>query len=64
MEDAEQLTWRRSTRSGGGNNDNCVEVATYCGRVLVRDSKDPHGAVLEVRPAQWQGFLAEFARHS
>lgn len=64
MEDAEQLTWRRPTRSGGGNNDNCVEVATYRGRVLVRDSKDTDGPVLEISAEEWQGFLAEFARRS
>lgn len=59
MEETEQLTWRRSTRSGGGNNDNCVEVATTPDLVLVRDSKDPHGPTLTLPQAEWQTFLDE-----
>jgi hypothetical protein len=57
MEVTERLTWRRSTRSGGGNADNCVEVAPTLDRVMVRDSKDPYGPVLAVRPADWRAFL-------
>lgn len=49
--------WRKSTRSGGG--DNCVEVATATdGHIGVRDSKNPDRAVLEFTPAEWDAFLA------
>jgi hypothetical protein len=62
MEDTVQLRWRRSTRSGGGNADNCVEVATSAGRVMVRDSKDPHGPILAVDHERWRAFLAGIRR--
>jgi hypothetical protein len=53
------VQWRKSSRSGNGND--CVEVATNLvpstGRVLVRDSKDPAGAVLSVCPDGWEAYL-------
>ncbi len=48
------LTWRKSSYSGN-NGGQCVEVAT-CGSVLVRDSRNPHGAALEFAPETWQKF--------
>jgi hypothetical protein len=40
------LTWRKSSYSGSGqDNANCVELAARA----VRDSKNPDGAVLNVR---------------
>jgi hypothetical protein len=49
-------TWRRSSRSYGSGN--CLEVAAYGARVAVRDSKDVHGAVLRLTPAEWGAFVA------
>jgi hypothetical protein len=37
-----------------------VEVARDLPRtVAVRDSKDPHGPVLAMEPAEWRDFIAE-----
>jgi hypothetical protein len=48
-------SWRKSSRSGGG--DNCVEVAHHPdGPVGVRDSKDPTGPILVFTPAEWAAF--------
>jgi hypothetical protein len=49
----EVATWRKSSRSNSSGE--CVEVAalTEGARVSVRDSKDPEGAALTVRPADW-----------
>jgi Domain of unknown function (DUF397) len=47
--------WRKSSHSGGGND--CVEVAQTGTTCLVRDSKDPHGPRLAVRPQAWAAFL-------
>jgi Domain of unknown function (DUF397) len=35
------LTWRKSSYSGTGTNDNCVEVAFSGQAVAIRDSKNP-----------------------
>lgn len=49
--------WRRSTRTYGGSN--CVEVATWHdGRLDVRDSKNPRGAVLRFSSADWNAFVS------
>lgn len=45
-----KLTWHSC------NNGNCVEVAKQGDRVLVRDSKDLHGAVLAFTEREWTGF--------
>ena len=55
MEDRNFSNWRKSRRSGGG--DNCVEVAFAAdGTVGVRDSKDPAGPVLTFTPTEWDAF--------
>ncbi|MFB7175454.1 DUF397 domain-containing protein [Streptomyces sp. NPDC056254] len=50
------LTWRKASYSGdtGGN---CVEVAAQPCLVAVRDSKDPEGPFLTVRPAAFAAFV-------
>jgi hypothetical protein len=47
--------WRKSSRSTGGND--CVEVAQTRTRYLIRDSKNPDGARLAVRPQTWAAFI-------
>jgi hypothetical protein len=55
MEASTFTNWRKSRRSGGG--DNCVEVAFAAdGSVGVRDSKDRTGPVLTFSPAEWEAF--------
>jgi hypothetical protein len=48
--------WRKSTYSGGANNQ-CVEVAES-GLVLVRDTADRDGATLNVSASAWQKFTS------
>ena len=48
--------WRKSSRSGNGNNGNCVEVAFLAPQVAVRDSKLPAGGALVLTPAAWRHF--------
>lgn len=55
MEGDRALTWRKSSYSGN-NGGQCVEVAAH-GIVLVRDSKNPQGLVLEVAPEKWREFI-------
>lgn len=50
------LTWVKSSYSGS-QGGNCIEAAADGpGRVLVRDTKDRGGAVLEFRAAKWREF--------
>lgn len=50
------LRWVKSSASGA---DGCVQIAlTGSDLVLVRDSKDPDGAVLTFDAQEWDAFLA------
>lgn len=57
MDDLTHAVWRKSSRSGGGNE--CVEVAHLAdGDRAIRDSKHPTGPALRCSPAAWAGFTA------
>ena len=58
MDHLSNVTWRKSSHSGG-NGGECVEVALLPddGRA-VRDSKDPEGPKLVFAPAMWRAFTA------
>lgn len=62
METATELRWFKSSFSGGSESE-CVEAAFLPERTgaLVRDSKDPHGAVLDFRAGAWSAFVADVA---
>jgi Domain of unknown function (DUF397) len=52
------LTWVKSSYSGG-QGGNCVEVAVLPGGGrAVRDSKNPHQPALTFTPAEWRAFTA------
>jgi Domain of unknown function (DUF397) len=53
--DPDPIAWRTSSYSPKGSA--CVEVAPAAQRVLVRDSKNPHGPALAVPPSAWRTFL-------
>ncbi len=49
------IAWHKSSASGGASE--CVEVTSRPSSVLVRDSADRPGPVLEFTAAQWRGFV-------
>jgi hypothetical protein len=49
--------WRKARRSMG--NGNCVEISTTGAEVMVRDSKNPAGAVIVYGPGSWRTFAHE-----
>ncbi len=53
------LEWQTSSHSANGH---CVQVATPGQYVLVRDSKNPDGGVLEFPAATWQAFVDSLKR--
>ncbi|MEV0808946.1 DUF397 domain-containing protein [Micromonospora sp. NPDC050200] len=56
--DLRGVIWRKSSRSSGGGNGDCVEVCFTRDAVAVRDSKDPEGEVLAFSSASWRTFIA------
>ncbi len=55
-----QVGWRTSSYSA--DEGACVEVAPAPDRMLVRDSKNPHGPALTVPTPAWQAFLTNLIR--
>ncbi|MFJ9680008.1 DUF397 domain-containing protein [Streptomyces sp. NPDC101194] len=50
------MTWQKSSFSGGGDGNSCVELAATDGLIRLRESDDP-GTELAVTPAQLGRFL-------
>jgi hypothetical protein len=51
--------WRKSSRSQGYENSDCVEVAKFADAIGIRDSKNAGGANLAI---SGRGFTALLAR--
>lgn len=51
-----QDAWQKSSFSGGGDSDDCVELAARQGTVLLRESDDP-GTVLEASRPQLAALI-------
>ncbi|MFE1200560.1 DUF397 domain-containing protein [Streptomyces sp. NPDC048405] len=49
--------WRKSSHSGPGDGNECVEIATSATHVAVRDSKAPARATLTFPPEAFAPFL-------
>ncbi|MFM9447060.1 DUF397 domain-containing protein [Streptomyces acidiscabies] len=43
-------TWRKSSYSGGGEGNNCVEIAAAPTHISIRDSKHPTHCHLTLHP--------------
>jgi Domain of unknown function (DUF397) len=53
----QRLEWRKAQRSI--SNGACVEVASVAANVLIRDSQDVNGPVLNYSTGSWQAFLRD-----
>lgn len=49
--------WRKSSHSGGGDGNNCVEIAHRRTRIAVRDSKTPARATLSFPAGAFATFI-------
>ncbi|TXC97718.1 DUF397 domain-containing protein [Streptomyces sp. ISID311] len=56
--DCIEVAWQKSSYSDSSNGHDCVEVAPTPDTIRIRDSKNPHGPQLRVRPTAWADFLA------
>ncbi|WP_030929427.1 DUF397 domain-containing protein [Streptomyces sp. NRRL S-646] len=50
-------TWQKSSFSGGGQGDACVEVANLDTHIAIRDSKAPAGATLTFATGAFTPFI-------
>ncbi|MEV5931188.1 DUF397 domain-containing protein [Streptomyces sp. NPDC093250] len=53
----EPLHWRKSSFSGGGDGNTCVEMAPVRNRVAIRDSKRPAHGPLSFPAATFDAFV-------
>ncbi|GHI05308.1 hypothetical protein AQI88_23270 [Streptomyces cellostaticus] len=49
--------WRKSSYSGPGDGDSCVEIATAPTRIAIRDSKTPARATLTFPSGAFSSFV-------
>ncbi|MFG2514430.1 DUF397 domain-containing protein [Streptomyces sp. NPDC048584] len=54
--------WRKSSYSGGGDGNNCVEIASSPTHAAVRDSKAPARATLTFPASAFTHFLSALKR--
>ncbi|WP_406414424.1 DUF397 domain-containing protein [Streptomyces sp. NBC_01614] len=50
-------TWRKSSYSGGGDGNNCVEIAASPTHIAIRDSKAPAHGTLTVPTEAFAPFI-------
>ncbi|ARP74334.1 DUF397 domain-containing protein [Streptomyces pluripotens] len=55
-------SWKKSSFSGGGEGNDCVEVADLDTRIAVRDSKAPDRATLTFPAAAFAPFIEALKR--
>jgi hypothetical protein len=60
------VKWRKSTYTGGANDNQCVELGRLAPGVGigVRDSKDPDGGRLTLSPAQFAHLIEQIKQDS
>ncbi|MFD5279753.1 DUF397 domain-containing protein [Streptomyces rubrogriseus] len=58
------MNWRKSTYSGGGEGNTCVEIAEAVTHIAIRDSKAPARATLSVPVPSFVAFVEGVKRRS
>ncbi|MCL8016799.1 DUF397 domain-containing protein [Streptomyces sp. AS02] len=51
-------TWRKSSYSGSGDGNNCVEIANFYAQVAIRDSKAPAQGTLYFPVGAFIAFIS------
>ncbi|WP_329521519.1 DUF397 domain-containing protein [Spirillospora sp. NBC_01491] len=53
------VQWRKSTHSGGVDDQHCVELGRLSPGIGLRDSKDPTGGHLTLTPTQFATLVTD-----
>lgn len=56
--DCVEVAWQKSSYSNSNERDDCIEVAPTPSTIHIRDSKNPDGPRLHLRPSAWADFVA------
>ncbi|MFV2172487.1 DUF397 domain-containing protein [Actinomadura sp. LOL_016] len=56
------VQWRKSSYTGGANDNQCVELGRLAQGIGLRDSKDPDAGHLRLTPAAFAALLDEVKR--
>ncbi|MFB7457143.1 DUF397 domain-containing protein [Streptomyces sp. NPDC056188] len=56
--------WRKSSYSGPGDGNSCVEIANSPTHIAVRDSKTPAGGIVTLPAEVFGSFVEALKRHS
>ncbi|MFF8786516.1 DUF397 domain-containing protein [Streptomyces sp. NPDC015125] len=59
-----EVAWQKSSYSNSNERDDSIEVASTTDTLHIRDSKNPHGPQLHLRPAAWADFVTYAAAGS
>ncbi|CNG76916.1 Domain of uncharacterised function (DUF397) [Mycobacterium tuberculosis] len=59
------MQWRKSTYSGGANDQHCIELGRLArgGGIGLRDSKNPDGGRLILSIADFAGLIEQVKQH-
>ncbi|MEU1045198.1 DUF397 domain-containing protein [Streptomyces sp. NPDC005897] len=58
----EPQNWSKSSFSGGGEGDTCVEIALLPGRIAIRDSKAPSQGTLTIPIGSFDALIQSLKR--
>ncbi|GAA4227503.1 DUF397 domain-containing protein [Actinomadura meridiana] len=56
------IQWRKSSHSGGANDEHCVELGRLTSGLGVRDSKAPNSGYLTLTSTQFTELVEEIKR--
>ncbi|HEU5027208.1 MAG TPA: DUF397 domain-containing protein [Spirillospora sp.] len=60
------VKWRKSSFSGGADDQHCVEVGRLAPRtgIAIRDSKNPDGGHLTLTSTQFADVISQIKQHT
>ena len=57
------VQWRKSTHSGGADDEHCIELGQLSSGIGVRDSKNPDGGHVTLTAAEFADLIQQIKQH-